>query len=109
MEENEDGKRGGVGGRDEDANREVTRGIDDDVEGEDAMDVLDRIGRGFEIEEAEEAAVDSAVRASGEVAAEGGEGDNDAGFPRERRGFENGGRRGRRRRRIAGRAIHGIK
>lgn len=96
VEEYEDGKGGGVGRRGEDANREVAGGIDDDVEGEDAMDGLDGIGGGFEIEEAEEAAVDCAVGASGEVAAEGGDGNEETGFPWQSRGF---GRRGRRRRR----------
>lgn len=49
MEENDDRKRSGVGGRSEDANREVARGIDSYVEGENAMDGFYRIGRGSEI------------------------------------------------------------
>lgn len=102
MEEDEDGERSDVGGRGEDTNREIAGGIDNDVEGEDAMNGFDRIGRGFEIEETEETAVDGAVGASGEVAADGGEGDKEAGFPGKRRG---GGRRRRRGRR--GREIHG--
>ena len=50
MEEDEDGERSDVGGRGEDTNREIAGGIDNDVEGEDAMNGFDRIGRGFEIE-----------------------------------------------------------
>lgn len=61
MEENDDRKRSGVGGRSEDANREIARGIDSYVEGENAMDGFHRIGRGSEIEETEEAAVDGTV------------------------------------------------
>lgn len=91
MEEDEDRKRGSVRARSEDANREVARRIDDDVEGEDAMNRFDGIGSGFEIEEAEEAAVECAVAASDEVAADGGEGDEETGLPWEGGGFGGGG------------------